>query len=187
MPSDPFSRLIELGGDHLPHVSGTLAGHLRRTESLLRRWGNRDALCLAGLYHAVYGTAGIRGRLVGLGQRTVIAETIGAEAEGLAYLYGACNRAVYHPRIGTGRQCQFADRFTGKEYAITVGLVRDLCELTVANEVELAMTSEAFRNRYRGELCRFFEQMDGLVSDAATRAYRRTLAEAPTERAVPQN
>src|SRR5689334_10862978 len=124
MPSDPFSRLIELGGDRLPHVSGTLAGHLRRTESLLRSWGNRDALCLAGLYHAVYGTAGIQGRLVELAQREIIADTIGAEAEALAYLYGACNRAVYHPRIGTEGQCQFADRFANKQYAITVGLVR---------------------------------------------------------------
>jgi hypothetical protein len=184
VPSDPFSRLIELGGDRLPHVSGTLACHLRRTESLLRSWGNRDALCLAGLYHAVYGTAGIESGLVGLRQRKIIAETVGAEAEALAYLYGACNRAVYHPRIGTERQCQFADRFVGKEYAISVGSVRDLCELTVANEVELAMTSEGFRDRYRGELCRFFEQMDGLISDAATKAYRRTLAEAPRTRAV---
>ena len=173
--ADPYLHLVTLGGERLPHVSGTLAAHLRRTENLLRSWGGRHALCMAGLYHAVYGTAGIRHNLLDVSERRSVAAVIGAEAEAIAYLYGACDRARYHPRIGTAMQWCFADRFTGAEYPLSATSLRDFCELTVANEVELATTSERFRQRYRSELCVFFDRMHGLISDAATTAYRRAL------------
>jgi len=52
---DPHAHLVAIGADAFPHVSGSLARHLAATERLLRNWGSRDALCIAGLYHAVYG------------------------------------------------------------------------------------------------------------------------------------
>src|SRR4051812_20950107 len=61
-----YRQLLALGADHFPHVAGSLAPHLSRTAALLQQWGNRPALCLAGLYHAVYGTDGIVGSLVAL-------------------------------------------------------------------------------------------------------------------------
>jgi hypothetical protein len=173
---DPLSHLIALGAAGVSHVSGTLAAHLRRTGALLRSWGGRDALCLAGLYHAVYGTAGFQDKLLDVSRRQSIAEVIGPEAEAIAYLYGACDRARYHPRIGTAAQSRFADRFTGAEHTLSTAALRDFCELTVANEVELATTSERFRRRYGSELCVFFDRMHGLLSEAAVGAYRRTLA-----------
>ncbi|HSC98173.1 MAG TPA: hypothetical protein VLI21_04675 [Casimicrobiaceae bacterium] len=173
--TDPYLHLVALGGERLPHVSGTLAAHLRRTENLLRSWGSRDALCVAGLYHAVYGTAGIRDKLLDVSERGSVAEVIGAEAEAIAYLYGACDRGRYHPRIGTAMQFCFADRFTGAEYLLSAASLRDFCELTVANELELATTSEWFRQRCRRELCVFFDRMQGLISDGAVTAYRRAL------------
>lgn len=174
LPS-PDSRLLALGAGAFDHVNGSLALHLQGTEALLRRWGNREALCLAGLYHAVYGTDGIQGSLVGIDRRAAIAQVIGSEAESAAYRYGACARAVFHPRIGTSDQLRFADRFTKSEYSITESALRDFCELTLANELELAISGEAFRAEYGAELVTFFDRMRGLVSDAAVRAYRRTL------------
>lgn len=172
---DPFARLLELGAEALGHVSGSLASHLRGTEALLRSWESREALCAAGLYHAVYGTEGIRGTLVGLERRPEIAAIIGGEAEGLAYLYGACARAQFHPRIGTPRQLRFADRYTATDYPISEATLRDFCELTVANELELATGSDAFRVEYGAELTEFFDRMNGLLSVAAVEAYRTTL------------
>ena len=173
--SDPFAQLQRLGADSFAHVSGSLGQHLRRTELLLRSWGHRDALCLAGLYHAVYGTAGIRGALARRDQRDAIAAVIGAEAEALAYLYGACARAIFHPRIGTPEQLRFADRFTGSEYPIAEAALRDFCELTVANELELATASEAFRLEYRAELAAFFDRMRDLLSSPAIETHRSIL------------
>jgi hypothetical protein len=173
--NDAYQRLLELGANEFPHVAGSLAPHLRRTEALLSRWGNRSALCLAGLYHAVYGTEGIRGSLVGLESRPAIAEVIGSEAEHIAYLYGACARSQFHPRIGTLDQLRFVDRFTMSEYAIAESALRDFCELTLANQLELAISSEAFRAQYGAELADFFDRMRGLVSEAGYETYRRAL------------
>ena len=172
---DPVGHLLAMGADRFAHVSGPLSEHLHRTQALLRQWGNRSAVCLAGLYHAVYGTEGIRGSLVGLDARATIGAIIGDEAEQIAYVYGACARSRFHPRIGTVDQLRFADRFTGTEYPITASALRDFCELTLANELELATRSDAFRAEYRDELSAFFDRMRGLVSDAGFEAYRRTL------------
>lgn len=174
--TDPHAELVALGADAFAHVSGSLARHLVETERLLRSWKSRDALCLAGLYHAVYGTDGIRGSLAGLDRRGAIAAIVGAEAEALAYLYGACTRATFHPRIGTSEQLRFADRFTESEYAIGEPALRDFCELTVANEIELALASDAFRMEYAAELSAFFRRMEGLVSAECERTWRAVLA-----------
>ena len=172
---DPHAHLVAIGADAFPHVSGSLARHLAATERLLRNWGSRDALCIAGLYHAVYGTDGIRGSLAGLDRRGAIVGIIGAEAETLAYLYGACARATFHPRIGTPDQLRFADRFTASEYPIAEASLRDFCELTVANELELALASDAFRMEYAAELSAFFRRMEGLVSAECERAWHAVL------------
>jgi hypothetical protein len=174
--NDPHAQLIALGANAFAHVAGSLARHLFETERLLRSWKSRDAVCLAGLYHAVYGTDGIRGSLAGLDRRSAIVAVVGAEAEALAYLYGACARATFHPRIGTSDQLRFADRFTSSEYAIDERALRDFCELTVANELELALASEAFRTEYAEELAAFFGRMEGLVSEDCERAWRAVLA-----------
>ena len=174
-PEPALRQLQALGADAFAHVNGSLAVHLRGTEALLRRWGNREAVCLGGLYHAVYGTDRITGSLADLGTREAIAEVIGSEAESLAYLYGACARKTFHPRIGTPGQLMFADRFTHCEYPIAASQLRDLCEMTVANEVDLALANARFRGRYGAELIEFFERMQGLASEAALAAARETL------------
>lgn len=169
-------HLRALGAAEFAHVHGTLERHLHGTERLLRLWGNREAVCIAGLYHAVYGTDGITGRLVGLDARNAIAEVIGVEAEALAYLYGACDRERYHPRIGTPAQQVFVDRFTATSYAISAPTLRDFCEITVANELELALRNPRFRQRRAGELMPLFDRMRGIVSGSAFDAACEVLA-----------
>jgi hypothetical protein len=162
--TEHYRRLLGLGADEFPHFAGSLAPHLLRTASLLQRWGNRPALCLAGLYHAVYGTDGIRGSLVALDHRGAIAEIIGSDAEYIAYLYGACDRDAFHPRIGTSTSLQFVDRFTLSEYPIQNAALRDFCELTLANELELAQSSDAFFIKHRDDLAQLAGQMRQFVS-----------------------
>lgn len=162
--TEHYQRLLALGADAFPHVAGSLAPHLLRTASLLHAWGNRPALCLAGLYHAVYGTDGIRGSLVALEHRGAIANIIGSDAEHIAYLYGACDRDAFHPRIGTAASLQFVDRFTRSEYPIHDTALRDFCELTLANELELALSSGAFFIKHRDDLARLAGQLRQFVS-----------------------
>jgi hypothetical protein len=167
--------LHALGADDFPHVAGSLRAHLERTEARLRGFGARDALCRAGLHHAIYGTAGIDGALLALSARKAVARTISDEAEEIVYHYAACDRDRFHPRIGTRDECAFADRFDGRDHAITTSLLRDFCELTLANELELASSSPAFRGKHRHHLLALTERMRAHLSVAAYAAMRETL------------
>jgi len=174
-PDELFARLQALGAGEFEHVNGSLAAHLRGTERMLREWGAGEPLCIAGLYHAVYGTDGYNPALISIAGRKGIAALIGAEAEALAYLYGACNRTVFYPRIGTATQFAFADRFSNGEYNIQPEQLSQLCELIVANELELASNNAPFRAKHGAALSRLFERMSGLVSGSCIQAYRRML------------
>jgi len=171
-----FARLQALGAGEFQHLNGTLTAHLYGTETLLREWGANELLSTAGLYHAVYGTDGYNSALVNLSMRESIATLIGADAEELVYLYGACDRGVFYPRIGTEKQLMFADRFSNTEYEITPKQLTNLCELILANELEIAMGSSAFREKYGASLIQLFERMPGLVSEIGFRTYRQILS-----------
>lgn len=175
-----FAALQALGAGEFAHLNGSLATHLRGTEDLLMQWGARPALCAAGLYHAVYGTDGYEQAVVTLALRPRIAALIGEEAEALAYLYGAAHRKAFYPRIGaTAVQLQFSDRFTGDDNVpLTPGQLKDLCELIVANELQIAQHSDSFRQQYGEALRELFDRMAaaGLITGAATQAYRAILA-----------
>lgn len=168
-----FIKLQALGAGEFVHLNGSLASHLRGTESLLRSWGASEVVCVAGLYHAVYGTDGYNPSLVGLNSRSQISALIGTEAEALAYLYGACNRAVFYPRIGGESQLVFADRFQSSEYPISIEQLKNLCELVLANELEIASNSAEFRATYGPQLLLLFERMRGLVSETGFTTFRR--------------
>src|ERR1700730_12891019 len=164
-----FAKLQSLGAGEFAHLNGSLSMHLRGTEALLREWGAPDVVCVAGLYHAVYGTAGYNPALTSLAGRKNIAELIGVEAESLVYLFGACNRRVFYPRIGTDSQLMFADRFTNAEYEIEFLQLTQLCEITLANELEIISNSPDFKALHGLHFSQLFERMSGLVSKAGFR------------------
>lgn len=167
--------LHALGAHDVPHVVDNLGAHLQRTEAWLRRFGAREALCRAGRHHAIYGTAGIAGKLLALSTRQTVAAAIGDEAEAIVYRYAACDRDRFHPRIGTSDETRFADRFDARDQAITTAELRDFCELTLANELDLAASSPAFRAKHRADLVALTERMRPHVSDAAYAAMREVL------------
>jgi hypothetical protein len=170
-----FAQLQVLGAGEVGHVNGSLVAHLRGTEKMLRDWGACEPLCVAGLYHAVYGTDGYKLTLASLSERKDIAGIIGIEAEELVYLYGACDRKVFYRRIGTKAQLRFADRFRKSEYNIQTQQLTQLCELIFANELEIVSNSVEIRAKHGAALSRLFERMSGLVSQSAFQAYRRIL------------
>jgi hypothetical protein len=170
-----FKQLQKLRAGEFAHINGSLIDHLKGTAELLKAWGNRDVLCNAGLYHVVYGTDGYDQPLVTLTMRHQVANLIGKEAEEIVYLYGACDRDAFYPRIGTNMQLTYPDRFTGKSFEIQRSVLRDLCELILANELEIAKNNESFREQYGKQLSELFERMRGLVSDAGFECYRKVL------------
>ncbi|WP_348944501.1 DUF6817 domain-containing protein [Chitinibacter sp. FCG-7] len=169
---DLFAELNKLGAGEFVHLNGSLENHLLGTEQLLRRWGAEDKVCRAGLFHAAYGSAGYEDKLISINLRDQITKLIGAEAESLVYLYCACDRNLFYPRIGTSTQYLFSNRFNGAEHNLSHEELCALCEITLANELELALSSDEFWTKYKAELCDLFNRMQELVSEAGFHAFK---------------
>jgi hypothetical protein len=94
--------LVDLGADDTQHTHGSLRQHLRGTYGLLREWQAPERLCLAGLFHSVYGTETFTKTTVPLEQRETIRQLIGADAEELVYLWGRMRRASLYQNLDNG-------------------------------------------------------------------------------------
>lgn len=77
--------LEEAGADSVVYSGGSLMAHLTGMRDLLRGWGCRPALVLAGLAHGIYGW---RAELAP-GNRALLRTLLGEEVERLAYLFAA--------------------------------------------------------------------------------------------------
>lgn len=171
-----FKVLASLGAGEFEHLNGKLIKHLTGTYALLKAWKATGYLSDAGLFHAAYGTAGFDESMVSLDQRTKITGVIGVEAEALVYLYCSCDRAFVFDRKIANRPIFFRDRFTEKTFHLEETQARALCELTVANELELLLSSDEFAAKYGAELFELFENIQFYLTDTAIQAYQSYLA-----------
>jgi hypothetical protein len=165
-----FDHLSELGAGEFEHLDGTLERHLVGVHELLAAWGAHRALRRAGLFHAAYGTSGFTEVMVSLKRRSEIAGVIGSEAERIVYDYCACDRAFVWPQFGLADALAFRDRFTGLTRWPTGAELHEFCQLTCANEVEIALRDAEFVQRLGPELSDLFDRMQPWLSQTAYRA-----------------
>jgi len=156
---DKFKALQALGAGEFAHLHGPLIEHLQQTYALILQWEGSKALADAGLYHAAYGTDGFPDNMLPVEQRQKVAEIIGEQAEEIVYLYCACDRDYVNSRLTPGKPIQFRDRFTGQSFEFSQQQSKDFCELTVANELQLVISSEDFKQKYGAELKDLFLNM----------------------------
>lgn len=180
---EALRRLAAMGAGALAHVNGDLFGHLKGTCELLKRWGAPRHVCLAGLYHAVYGTAGFADQLLPLERRRDVAMVIGDAAEELVYLFSACDRADLYPRLDRRESpLRFRDRFSGATSVPPAALLAGFCELTLANEAEIALQAgPAARPRYLRLVAALVPALGPYVSAAAVGECRALLSGAPVK------
>jgi len=165
--SDKFQALSELGAGDFEHLDGSLIEHLNGTKSLLQRWGASTELQDAGLYHAAYGTAGFSQSLASTDQRGRIGAIIGKSSEEIVYQYCACDRRSFFSQIHQGPNPKFTNRFTGESYYLSDQMLRDFCELTAANEIEIAIDNPDFVKQHGKELGSLFMSMTPYLTLAA--------------------
>ena len=166
---EKFRRLAELGAGDFAHINGSLEEHFTGVHDMLRDWGARPVLCNAGLYHAAYGTTGFTQIMVPLEQRHLVADIIGAEAEAIVYRYCSCDRDLVWPRVGESVPLPFEDRFTGETVSLSLFELREFCELTAANELQIAAGDPVFREQHRAGFTSLFRRMRPYMSDAGNR------------------
>ena len=165
--NEKFEILAELDAGEFQHLDGSLIDHLKGTKEILRKWEASISLQDAGLYHAAYGTAGFSQSLVSTDQREKVAGIIGVAAEEIVYQYCASDRETFFSRIGRDLRPIFPNRFTGESYTLSEGVLRDFCELTAANEIEIAIDNPEFLGQYGAELKGLFIQMAPYLSRVA--------------------
>lgn len=85
---DCVSVLDTLGCGSISHSRRTLLDHLIGTYRLLSGWGAPQPLCLAGLFHSVYGTESFHPSAPVRTSRDRIRDTVGEEAEAIVWLFG---------------------------------------------------------------------------------------------------
>ena len=173
--NEKFQKLSELGAGNFDHIDGNLIDHLHGTKELLREWSASTTLQDAGLYHAAYGTAGFDEALVTVKQRNEIAKIIGKEAEEIVYLYCACDREYFWPQIGVVAVPEFKNRFTGQLFQLSPQQLCDFCELTAANEIEIAMDNPPFINEHGHALYSIFKNMCNYISKPANASVEMVL------------
>ena len=145
---DKIRQLEALGAGQFKHINGSLLEHFKGTRELLAQWHAPMALQDAGLFHAAYSTAGFGYRMLDIEQRHTVAAIIGERAEEIVYHFCACDREIFYPALESANTPPFPDRFTGENRKLAPQLMSDLCELTVANEVEIATRNENFRRKH---------------------------------------
>lgn len=72
----------------VPHSGRSLYEHLKGVYHLLKFRGFRDEVCLAGMFHSIYGTRYFKHAVMSRDERPVVRDLIGDEAELLAYTFG---------------------------------------------------------------------------------------------------
>jgi hypothetical protein len=170
-----FNQVAALGAADFAHINGNLIDHLQGTKELLASWSASKVLQDAGLYHAAYGTAGFEEQMVAANQREKIAQIIGPQAEEIVYQYCACDRDYFWPQLGIAKNPTFRNRFTLQTYPLKPQALKDFCELTVANELEIAMGGVDFVTQHGGGLLKLFTHMAPFLSPRANSAITRVL------------
>lgn len=151
-----FALLEEIGARDIDHPRGTLAGHLKGTYDVLTEWCCERDVCLAGLYHSVYGTDVFETVALAPDARDKVAAAIGVEAEGLAFLYCALAReSLYKNLRDGGPPYAVSSRFDGSDLPLSRDEYAGLLTIDFANRIEQMPHSRAAREQFAADRSRY--------------------------------
>lgn len=177
--SEAARRILQAcGADQAAHSGRTLLSHLQGTHDLLKTWGNPTAVCLAGLFHSIYGTNAFRRRSLSAADRPQLRAAIGMDAEALAWAFCGIDRPrtilrALHlgipdaPALLEGRQA------IPPRESIHVSPIElsALAEIECANLIEQRSNGAALRELYCAAV-----SFPHVLSDAACEAVRLYLS-----------
>ena len=176
--SQLLDLLIDLNTDSLSHSQGTLIDHLQQTYELLKQWNNPNYVCLAGLFHSIYGTQIYKKQSLELKQRNIIKEAIGIEAEYLVYLFCIMHRGYFYNNLRSNELINSQD---GTHILICEKTKRNLCEILVANELEqqkrkmqkLELDNNLSKLSWKmSKISTIMSRLESLVSDEANEYFK---------------
>ncbi|MET0063042.1 MAG: DUF6817 domain-containing protein [Candidatus Thiodiazotropha endolucinida] len=117
-----------LGANHISHSGSTLTEHSLGTALILNQWQLDCHICVAGLFHAVYGLPGISSSRTTI-TRPLLERIIGTYAESLVWRYYKADRDIFFNSFSEERQ----------DASLAGSGCNDLIYLILANYVEQAI------------------------------------------------
>jgi hypothetical protein len=132
------SFLAERSAEQVAHSSGSFLDHLAGVADLLVAWDCPADTCLAGLFHAVYGTEAFPRPLVDASTeagRAGVRAVIGEPAEQLSWLFERVDRQAFFAAVDADPP-RVVDRTSGEHLAVSRAEHRALCDVLVANWLE---------------------------------------------------
>ena len=133
--------LARHGAKETTHSGRTLFDHLKGTYDVLRDWNNPEHVCLAGLFHSIYGTNIFNHQSVDFKERPTVKALIGPQAEYLAYLFCVSDR----PKVFLDAQNMFMrhlwDRHACQTVTVSKQIRDELVEIEAANLLEQGLSN----------------------------------------------
>jgi hypothetical protein len=140
--------LQDLSTEKNTHSGKSLFNHLKGTYGLLKQWGNPEYICVAGLFHSIYGTQYYAVQSARLSDRKHIIDIIGSQAEELAYLFCTTDRTGFFTEANKENPVLID---TKNQYPVPVNkaILTALIEIEVANLIEQITPENASESRTR--------------------------------------
>lgn len=173
--------LRELDADVTSHSRGTLLEHLQGTHDLLVDWGNAPEVCVAGLFHSIYGTYAFDKQSAELSMREKIRDAIGPDAERLVHLFCVTDRRCFYDHLGESR-------FTVRDIVEDGDVEMDRDTLAALIEIEVANVVDQVPRRSRKKALRAaqcyapaFARSGDYISPGAAKAAEQLFSSVLTE------
>ena len=184
LPEEISTLLRDCGTFEQPHSGRVLIDHLTATYSLLKDWGNSEPVCMAGLFHSIYGTHFFQHQSISRDSRGYLQRLIGLQAEELVWLFCSIDRprtllnSVQQFNKQSDEKCTFLLDARLDEPNINLIAARSqlhqLVEIECANLMEQQFWKGALRDLY----CAAIEQE--VLSKSAMSALRKSYSIALT-------
>jgi hypothetical protein len=175
--------LQSLGTQDVPHTGEGFFAHLFAVYRDLKKWGEGEEVCLAGLFHSIYGTEKFRLFSLPIERREEVIALIGEHAERVAYINCVMDRSTFDALV---RDLGAADRGalrvrhrdTGEWLDMTPREWRDLKTMHLCDWLEQVPRSQEWDYR-RDTYQALAEQLGGVALAAYERVYAAVPAQVP--------
>lgn len=162
--------------DGVLHLGRPLKAHLIGTYDLLAQWGNPAEVCLAGLFHSVYGTRTFRSQVMSTNARCQLRASIGQYAEQLVFIFGESDRTQL---LLNNRAAPYfwVNWKTGLRHELSRDVFSHLIEIEVANFIEQIPFLKENRLAVLREMVGRLDLTVDHMSSYAREAYRNAICD----------
>jgi hypothetical protein len=150
------------------HTGDDLAVHLTGVYALLCGWQADPVVARVGLLHAVDGTVNAPTAI--RPESFSLLEVLGERGMDLFRLYVDCDRNHVWPQLGAAT-VDWVSRHDQRHEALEGQRLRDFCELTMANELEILLRNRAHRDQHAAAMRPLLARLRPNVSALAWQSF----------------